>query len=153
MLSVSCSFLHKYFSFAQVTDCVEGLVELCAENIVVYHNPSSSLAPMYGRYFGIEGFLMWLKGCTEELTLNSRPRNFNFSSSGNYVFCEVESDVTVKKTGKKLTISRIMKFLFNAEGKFVTWDVMEDSAPLVEVGRSPTMQRMNESMSFFCEGR
>ena len=108
-------------------------MELFAENIVVYHNPSSALAPMYGRYFGIEGCLMWLKVCRDELGATTAPRLFNFSTSGNYVFCEVELDVTVKSTGKAVTLSRIVKFLFNADGKFTVWDIMEDSAPLVEV--------------------
>ena len=44
-----------------MNDNVETLLELCAENIVVYHNPSSTMAPMFGRYFGVEGFLMWLE--------------------------------------------------------------------------------------------
>jgi len=117
---------------AQVNDNVEALLEQCAENVVVYHNPSSTLAPMFGRYFGIEGFIMWLKVCEDEFTVNSRPHLFNFSTSGSYVFCEMELNVTVKKTSKTLTLSRIMKFLFNAQGKFVVWDIMEDSAPLVQ---------------------
>ncbi len=123
----------------QLNDNVEALVELLADNIVVYHNPSSSLAPMFGRYFGVEGFLMWLQVCAEELGAGggaTRPRVFNFSASGSYVFCELELDATVKKTGKTLTISRVMKFLFDARGKFTVWDIMEDSAPLVEVKKS-----------------
>ena len=116
----------------QVNDDIETLVGLCAENIVVYHNPSSTLAPMYGRFFGIEGFAMWLAGVNEELKTESRPRLFNFSSSGNYVMFEAEFDVSVRKTNKKLTVSRIMKLMFNATGQFVVWDIMEDSAPLAE---------------------
>ena len=71
--------------------------------------------------------------CSNELGTAGKPRLFNFSSSGNYVFCEMELDVTVKSTGKPVTLSRIMKFLFNEAGKFVVWDIMEDSAPLLEV--------------------
>ena len=125
-------------------------MELCADNIILYHNPSSSAAPMYGRYFGVEGFLMWLQTCQEELGSNGKPVLFNFSASGNYVFCEMEATVTVKKTAKKLTLSRIMKFVFDAEGKFVVWDIMEDSAPLEQVCREADEWRGTGSRVFVC---
>jgi hypothetical protein len=125
-----------------VNDDIEALVGLCAANVVIYHNPSSESAPMYGRYFGIEGLAMWLDVCQKELKPKGKPHLFNFSSSGNYVFCEMEKTVTVTKTSKIVTLSRIIKFVFNADGKIVVWDVMEDSAALEqayqpEVFRAP----------------
>ena len=119
--------------FVQANDDVEGALGLCGENLIIYHNPQSTVAPMFGKFYGVEGIAQWLKTCADEFEMKTKPRYFNFSASGPYVYFEAEVTVTVRRTTKTVTLSRMQKFMFDENGLMVAWDIMEDSAQLTAV--------------------